>query len=86
MCGCLIVVVLMLAAGGMLTVWSRRPGWLSETNYERIRVDMSRQQVAELLGSPGEISKSIPHWPRYVHEPGYPPGWTGVVWGDTFVY
>lgn len=83
---CLVVVALLLAAGGALTAWVYPPGCISHANYERIRAGMSREQVVELLGSPGEVSKSIPHWPPYIHEPGYPPGWTGVVWGDTFVH
>jgi hypothetical protein len=73
-------------AAGLLYSWADRPGSFSHSNYQRIENGMSREQVAELLGSPGEETKTIPGFPAYVHLPGAPPGWTGVVWGDTFVH
>jgi hypothetical protein len=77
--------VALLAVVG-LYAWVNWPGRFSYSNYERIEVGMSRERVAELLGSPGEETKTIPGFPRYVFRPGAPPGWTGVVWGDTFVH
>jgi len=85
--GCLTAITpLLLVAAGALTAWMYWPGCFSDANYERIEVGMSREQVAEWVGSPGEETKSIPGHPAYVQKPGYPPGWTGVVWGDTFVH
>jgi hypothetical protein len=84
--GCVSSVALLLIAAGALTAWIYWPGCFSYANYQRIQVGMSREQVAELLGSPGEETESIPGHPPYVHLPGAPPGWTGVVWGDTFVH
>jgi hypothetical protein len=76
----------LLIAAATLVAWVYRPGCFSQANYERIQVGMSREQVAELLGSLGEETKNIPGYPSYVRLPGAPPGWTGVVWGDTFVH
>jgi len=84
--GCLTAVALLLIAAGALTALVYWPGCFSHTNYERVQVGMSREQVAELLGSPGEETTNIPGYPAYVHLPGAPPGWTGVVWGDMFVH
>lgn len=75
----------LLIALGALAAWVYWPGCFSNANYERIQVGMSREQVAKLLGSPGEETKSIRGYPSYVHLPGAPPGWRGVVWGDTFL-
>lgn len=78
-----------LAAVAALTlvVWRDREqaGEVSYRNYERISVGMTREQVEALLGSAGEEVKTIPQFPAYIHPPDVPPGWTGVVWGDTFV-
>lgn len=82
--GCVSAVALLLIAGGALTAWIYWPGRISHANFQRIQVGMSREQVADLLGSLGEETKSIPS--HDVHLPGSPPGWTGVVWGDTFVH
>lgn len=82
----LTAVILLLVAAGALTAWWYWPGCFSHANYDRIQSGMSREQVAKLLGSPGEETKSIPGHPPYVQKPGYPPGWTGVVWGDTFIH
>jgi hypothetical protein len=71
---------------GALAAWVYWPGCVSHANYERIQVGMSRELVAKLLGSPGEETECIPGYPPYVHLPGAPPGWTGIVWGDTFVH
>ncbi|MCE9562739.1 MAG: hypothetical protein K8U57_11895 [Planctomycetes bacterium] len=84
--GCLTAIALLLIATGALTAWVYWQGCFSHANYTRIRDSMSREQVAELLGSSGEETKSIPCHPSYVQKPGYPPGWTGVVWGDTFIH
>lgn len=84
--GCFAAIALLLAAVGVVTAWWYWPGCFSYANYGRIQPNMSREQVAELLGSPGEVVESIPHHPPYVQKPGYPPGWTGAVWGDTFVH
>jgi hypothetical protein len=73
-----------VAGVGLLYVWQNRPGRFSYSNFQRIQNGMTREQVTELLGSPGEETESIPGFPPYV--PGAPPGWTGVVWGDTFVH
>ena len=83
---CLNAVVLLLVTAAGVTAWVYWPGCFSHANYERIQAGMSREQVAELLGSPGEETKSIPGHPPYVQKSGYPQGWTGVVWGDTFVH
>jgi hypothetical protein len=78
--------LLVLAAVGLLYAWVNRQGCFSYSNYQRIQNGMNREQVAALLGSPGEETKSIPEFPAYVQLPGAPPGWTGVVWGDKFVH
>jgi hypothetical protein len=83
--GWLAAVVLLYVAVGVLFLWWYQPGCFSEVNYDRIQPGMSREQVAELLGSPGKETESIPGHPPYYHQPGYPPGWTGVIWGDTFI-
>lgn len=77
---------MLVTTAGLLFAWSERTGCFSYSNYQRIQVGMSRQQVADQLGSPGDETKNIPGFPAYVHLPGAPPGWTGVVWGDTFVH
>lgn len=79
-------VTLILVVVEVMTVWWYWPGCFSHANFDRIQPGMSREQVAELLGSPGEVTKSIPHHPPFVQNPGYPPGWTGAVWGDTYVH
>ena len=79
-------VVLLAVAAVLLYARADRTACFSYTDYQRIQNGMSREPVAELLGSPGEETKSIPGFPAYVHLPGAPPGWTGVVWGDTFVH
>jgi len=76
---------ILLAAAGAQIRWRNRSGCISYVNHERIQVGMKREQVAELLGSPGEEPKyNIPHYPPYVRKPGAPPGWSGVIWGDTY--
>ena len=79
-------VALLAVAAGLLYAWTERTGCFSYSNYQRIQAGMSREQVAELLGSPGEETKNIPGVPPYVRLPGAPPGWRGAVWGDTFVH
>jgi hypothetical protein len=80
-----VVLSVVVAASVCLSAWVCWPGRMSYVNYYRVQVGMSRERVAELLGSRGEESADIPGFPPYVHLPGAPPGWTGVVWGDTFV-
>jgi hypothetical protein len=79
------VAVMVAATVSLPLAWVTWPGCFSYCNYQRIQNGMNRQQVTELLGSAGEETTSIPGYPPYVHLPGAPPGWTGVVWGDTFV-
>jgi hypothetical protein len=80
-----VVLSVVAAAAVSLCAWACWPGRVSFANYLRVRGGMSRERVANLLGSPGEETAYIPGFPPYVHLPGAPPGWTGVVWGDTFV-
>jgi SmpA / OmlA family len=86
MWGWIAVVVLLYVTVGGVGAWWLWPGCFSKANYDRIQPGMSRDQVAALLGSPGRETKSIPHHPPYHQKPGYPPGWTGAVWGDTFIH
>jgi len=80
------VLAVLAIAIGLPYAWTQRTGCFSYSNYQRIQNRMSREQVIELLGSSGEVTQNIPEFPPYVHLPGAPPGWTGVVWGDTFVH
>ena len=69
-----------------LFAWVCWPGSFTRCNYERIQPGMSREQVAALLGSPGEVIQGVPDiYPRR-NVPGAPPGWSGVVWGDTYLH
>lgn len=79
------ILLLVVTLGG-IAAWICWPGCFSRFNYGRIDVGMSRDRVTELLGSPGEETTLIPGHPPYVEKPGAPPGWLGVVWGDTFVH
>src|SRR5437667_9171789 len=58
-------VALVVIAAGMLYARTNRTGRFSHSNYQRIQNGMSREQVAELLGSFGEETKSIPNFPLY---------------------
>jgi hypothetical protein len=80
----LILLVLLTTA---VVAWLCWPGCLSYFNFYRISEGMTREQVQALLGSAGQevSSDSIPGYAPSVHLPGAPPGWTGVVWGDSFV-
>lgn len=81
----LVVALSTMAAFGLSQMWVDRPGCFSHSNFLHIQTGMSREQVAGLLRSSGDEVKSIPEFPPYVRLDGAPPGWTGVVWGDTFV-
>ena len=87
---CLVVVAIVMlltaATAVALSFWLGRTGVVSRFNYDRIQVGMSREQVEALLGSPGTEVKSIPGVQPDMQAPGAPPGWTGVVWGDTYLY
>jgi hypothetical protein len=74
-----------LIAAGMLYDLEHWREYAAARDCERIRIGMSREQVDELLGSHGEVTKNILGFPPYAHVPGAPPGWNGCVWGDTFV-
>lgn len=77
-----LLAVAVLAAVGA-AVWLTRPGCFSWSNYDRIAAGMSREQVAALLGSPGQVVEHVPGWA--VKRPDAPPGENGFVWGDTYV-
>ena len=92
---CAVVAALLLAIPPLLLIaasrqydWEHQREYAALRDFQRIQTGMSRDQVAELLGSPGkEVSINfIPGHPEDTHLPGAPPGWTGVVWGDTVVY
>jgi hypothetical protein len=84
--GWILAITLLTIAVSSIYAWVNQTGCFSYANFERIQVGMSREEVADLLGSFGQETTSIPGYPPYVHLPGAPPGWTGVVWGDTFVH
>src|ERR1700728_3526644 len=65
-------VATLMVLTGLLYAWNERKGCFSYSNYQRIQNGVSREQVAELLGSPGEETKSIPGFPPYVRLPGAP--------------
>lgn len=79
------IVLVLFAAPALIYFWSIWPGCFSYNNYDKIRVGMNRERAVEILGSEGEVTKSIPGFPPYVHLPGAPPQNTGVVWGDVYV-
>jgi hypothetical protein len=87
-CLVVVVIVMLLTAAGIVALffWLARAGVASSFNYDRIQPGMSREQVEALLGSAGTEVKSIPGVQPDMQAPGAPPGWTGVVWGDTYLY
>jgi hypothetical protein len=92
---CAVVAALLLAIPPVLLIaairqydWEHRREYAALQDFQRIQTGMTRDQVADLLGSPGEeVSIDfIPRHPQDTRLPGAPPGWTGVVWGDTVLY
>ncbi len=83
----LVAPAVVLVVGSLVYIWQTQPERALGQNCERIRVGMSREEVAALFGSPGEEigADQMPGYPPYAHDPAAPPGWNGVVWGDTFV-
>ena len=82
-----LVIVFVCFVSGVWYRWTIRTGCISYHNYKRIQVGMSRVEVIQLLGLSGEVveANQIPIVPNYAIPPGSPAGWSGAVWGDSYV-
>jgi hypothetical protein len=80
----LILLVAFATIGLSVYRWEMRKGCFSYTNYTRISVGMSHEEVEAMLGSAGErIEVEYLPWINGQLKDA-PPNWNKVVWGDNY--